>query len=334
MKQFHVSSTVALLGLSLYVLGLGFGPVLAAPLSELHGRKAVYLISLPLSAIFILGAGFANNFATLAICRFFAGFFGSPCLAIGGGTNADVWPPVYRAIATSSFLLAPFLGPALGPAVGGFAAENKGWRWTQWPILFAAVVAYTFSLCMKETYKKVILQRRAKRLGLPLEPKTGPSGLAAVKILLTVTLTRPLHMILTEPIVGFFSLYTGFNFAVVFAFFAAYPLVFQGVYEFDSGMTGLTFLGIGIGVMLGVPTFVVIDRLTFRKQHQSSLAENRLGVVAPEHRLYPAMLGSVSLPIGLFWFAWTARSDVHWISPVIASVPFAWGNYLIFVRPR
>lgn len=83
MTKFHVSSTVALLGLSFYVLGLAFGPVLAAPISETFGRRVVYLISLPLAALFMLGAGFSQSFASLMICRFFAGFFGSPVLAVG-----------------------------------------------------------------------------------------------------------------------------------------------------------------------------------------------------------------------------------------------------------
>lgn len=43
------------------------------------------------------------------------------------------------------------------------------------------------------------------------------------------------------------------------------------------------------------------------------------------------MIGSLGLPIGLFWFAWTAKREVHWISPVLAAVPFAWGNLCIFV---
>ncbi len=83
MIRFHVSSTVALLGLSLYVLGLAFGPVLAAPISETFGRRVVYLTSLPLAALFSLGAGLSQNFASLIICRFWAGFFGSPVLAVG-----------------------------------------------------------------------------------------------------------------------------------------------------------------------------------------------------------------------------------------------------------
>jgi hypothetical protein len=192
------------------------------------------------------------------------------------------------------------------------------------------VPIYLYALMMKETYKKIILQQRAKKLGIPPPPKTGSSGLAAIKFLITVTLFRPIMMILTEPIVFFFSLYTAFNFSVLFAFFAAFPIVFEGVYGFDAGFTGLAFLGIGLGCCLGVVTAIVTDRLLYHKEHHKSHKEGRAGVVAPEHRLYIAMMGSLGLPIGLFWFAWTARSDVHWISPIIASIPFAWGNLSIF----
>lgn len=331
MHSFRVSSTVALLGLSLYVLGLGFGPVLAAPISETMGRRIVYLTSIPLASLFVLGAGSSQNFASFAICRFFAGFFASPVLAVGGGTQSDLWAPVNRAVATSAFLLAPFLGTAIGPSVGGFAAQYKGWRWTQWPILFVIVPSYLSSLGMKETYKKIILQKRANRLGISPPAVSGPKGLNAVKFLLFVTLVRPVKMLFIEPIVGFLSLYTGFNFSVLFAFFAAFPLVFKGAYHFETGFYGLTYFGVGLGCLLAVPTIIIIDMLTFRREYVRSLKEGRDGVVSPEHRLYPAMLGSFGLPIGLFWFAWTARQDVHWISPVLAEVPFAWGNLCVFV---
>ncbi len=329
-KQFGISTTAAILGLSLYVLGLAFGPILAAPISETRGRRVVYIVSLPLAALFTLGAGFSQNFASLAICRFFIGFFGSPVLAVGGGTNVDLWAPIHRAIATSTFLLAPFLGPALGPAVGGFAAQQKGWRWTQWPILFLMVPIYLYSMGMKETYKKIILQDRAKRLDIAPPAQTGPTGLAAIKFLITVTLFRPVNMIFTEPIVFFFSLYTAFNFSILFAFFEAFPIVFQGVYDFNTGESGLTFLAVGLGCCIAVVTSIVTDRFWYHTEHHKSHREGREGVVAPEHRLYAAMLGSFGLPVGLFWFAWTSRENIHWISPVLATIPFAWGNLSVF----
>ena len=330
MKRFDVSADVALLGLSLYVLGLGFGPILAAPISETMGRKVVYFVSLPVAALFTLGAGCAQTFAALAVTRFFAGFFGSPVLAVGAGTNVDLWPPKHRAIASSAFLLAPFLGPALGPALGGFAAQHKGWRWTEWLILFFMVPIYIYSLGMKETYKKIILQSRAKKLGLPPPPK-GPTGLAAMKFLITVTLFRPIKMLLTEPIVFFMSMYTGFNFSVLFGFFDAFPIVFEGVYHFNLGLSGLTFLGIGLGCILATATAIVVNHFFYRPRHLKSLSRGKKGFVEPEHRLYAAMMGSFGVPIGLFWFAWTSRASIHWISPVLATIPFAWGNLSIFI---
>jgi len=329
-ERFNVSNTAALLGVSLYVVGLGFGPMLAAPVSETYGRRIVYRVSLPISMLFTLGAGFSRSFASLLVCRFFAGFAGSPVLAVGAGTNADLFPPRYRAAATSCFLLAPFLGPALGPFLGGFAAQYKTWRWTQWITLFIAVGVYLISLPMGETYKKAILEKRAKKLGLEPPKKVGPSGFAAVKFLFTVTLLRPVHMLFFEPIVGFLSLYNAFTFSILFAFFEAFPIVFAGIYHFDTSQVGLAFLAVGLGVVLGVVSAIACDRILYQKQHRKALSEGRT-VVAPEHRLYAAMLGSLGIPIGLFWFAWTARSSVHWIVPIIASVPFAWGNISIFI---
>ena len=113
-STFNVSHTAAILPLSLYVIGLAFGPMIAAPLSETYGRLIVYRVSLPISMLFTLGAGFSKTFAGILICRFLAGTAGSPVLAVGAGTNSDLFPPQLRALATAGFLWVPFMGPALG----------------------------------------------------------------------------------------------------------------------------------------------------------------------------------------------------------------------------
>jgi hypothetical protein len=125
-------------------------------------------------------------------------------------------------------------------------------------------------------------------------------------------------------------MYTAFAFAVLYAFFAAFPIVFQGVYHFNLGEAGLPFLAIGTGVLLGAVTGIFLDKVFYQKQHKIAHSQGKLQV-EPEHRLYAAMVGSIGLPIGLFWFAWSSRSEVHWISPVLASIPFAWGNLCIFI---
>lgn len=114
MEVFHVSDVAALVPFSVFLIGLGFGPVLAAPLSESFGRTSTYMISLPIFALFTLGAGFAQTFGALVACRLLAGIFASPPLVVGAGTNADLWKPEHRALATTLFALCPFFGPALG----------------------------------------------------------------------------------------------------------------------------------------------------------------------------------------------------------------------------
>lgn len=114
MQHFHVSRTVGLLPLTFYTLGLGFGPVLAAPLSERHGRRPVYLITAAIFMLFTLGAGFSQSIASFCVCRWFAGLAGSPVLAVGAGSIADLWLRERRATTTSLWALSPFAGTALG----------------------------------------------------------------------------------------------------------------------------------------------------------------------------------------------------------------------------
>lgn len=114
MEKFHVSSSVSLLGVSLFCLGLAFGPMIAAPLSESAGRLLIYRLSLPIATLFVLGSAVSDSLASVLVCRFFAGFFGSPALSVGSGTIADIWRPRDRTRATAFFVTAPNLGPSLG----------------------------------------------------------------------------------------------------------------------------------------------------------------------------------------------------------------------------
>lgn len=107
-------------------------------------------------------------------------------------------------------------------------------------------------------------------------------------------------MLVTEPIVMFLSIYVAFNFSVLFAFFAAFPYVFESVYGFDAEQSGLVFLAIGIGSALAVPTVLACDWYLYQPHVRISKEAGGNGAVVPEYRLYPAMMGSFGLPIGLF----------------------------------
>lgn len=223
-SDFGVSRTAAMVPLSVYVLGLALGPALGAPISETQGRSVVYKLSGLLCMLFSLGAGFSETFAGLVVCRLFAGLFGGPVLAIAAGTVADLVPAHKRAVSAAGFVMGPFLGPCFGPVVGGFAAQYKGWEWTQWCAIFLILPGFLMCTIAGETYKKIILKTRAKRLNIAGPPAPPVQGAAALKMLFTITLARPTRMLFTEPIVIAFALYNGFTFAVLFCMFAAFPV--------------------------------------------------------------------------------------------------------------
>jgi DHA1 family multidrug resistance protein-like MFS transporter len=73
--QYHVSTEVGLLGLSFYVLGFAFGPILWAPLSELKGRRLPIVLSMFGFSIFQVAVAAAKDLQTILICRFWGGMF-------------------------------------------------------------------------------------------------------------------------------------------------------------------------------------------------------------------------------------------------------------------
>ncbi|KAG8737110.1 hypothetical protein FRC10_008577 [Ceratobasidium sp. 414] len=60
-KEFGVSLPVAILGISLFVEGLGVGPLLLGPLSEFFGRRHIYWISFVWFVLLNFLVAFAPN---------------------------------------------------------------------------------------------------------------------------------------------------------------------------------------------------------------------------------------------------------------------------------
>lgn len=313
-KEFNVSTAVSLLPLSAYTLGLAFGPMISSPLSEAFGRRFVYLITLPLFDIFIVGVGLSRNIASLIICRFFAGLFGAPGVSIAAATIVDYTAPSNRVIPLCTYYSMPFTGSALGPLLGGFAVNARGWRWTAWIVLIMAAALHTPILFLRET-------QTSKSRG-----NSGGSIWDSAKHFITTTVIRPLRMLLTEPLVASICLYTGFQFALMYTFVVASPWVFHTVYAFSPQAQALSFLGMVTGCLMAPPVLITVDWLMKRQHPPSPQLPS-----TPEHRLHAALYGSLVLPAGLFWFAWTARSPIHWISPICAQGVTLLGSILIYV---
>ncbi|KAI0042780.1 MFS general substrate transporter, partial [Auriscalpium vulgare] len=162
--QFGVSQTVVALSVSLMVCGFGVGPLVWSPLSELYGRRPLWIFPFWLYVIFNIPCALAPNIGALLSCRFICGFFASTALTLAGGAISDIWDNNERGFAIALFAAAPYGGPVLAPIVGGFVGETVGWRWMIWVnMIFAGVIATLLTL-IPETYAPVILRRRAEKM--------------------------------------------------------------------------------------------------------------------------------------------------------------------------
>ena len=94
-----------------------------APLSEVYGRRPVYIVGMALTTILIIPCGIGNSLQELIIVRFFGAFFGAVMIAISPGTISDIASPMYRALAFSIWAIGPLNGPTFGPIIGGFATQ-------------------------------------------------------------------------------------------------------------------------------------------------------------------------------------------------------------------
>jgi MFS family permease len=167
MEEFSITSrNVGLLPITLYTTGFVFGPCIAAPISDLHGRLVVYKVNIITLLICNAIAVASDNFAVLVIFRFFASLGGSGVMAVGAGSMSDLWLPNQVSRVGVAYLLAPFLGPSMGPLIGAYSIHQYGdWRWGVWVvlcILTPVAIAIFFS---SETSKKEILAARARKRG-------------------------------------------------------------------------------------------------------------------------------------------------------------------------
>lgn len=336
MLEFNVSQELCLVGLTLYLVGLALGPVLMAPLSEIIGRRWIYITSFPISMLFTMGIGLSQNIRTILVLRFFCGYIASPALSIAGGTISDLWgsTPSELSIAVALFCVAPFLGPIIGPIVGGFAAEHKSWKWTMWISLMFSGFILPFILICPETYKPIILINRATKRGLNVNKPI--VNKAFIKNLISVSLLKPIKMLFVEPIIALLSIYTAFVFAVLFGFFEAFPIIFRGAYAMDLGVSGLPFIGVGLGLIFGVLFYILLDLFYYFPKNPNGTRgkfddEGKLIWDAPEKKLLVGKVGAVCLPIALFWLGWTGRTgNIHWMAPTAAGFPFGFGLILVF----
>ncbi|KAF2739903.1 major facilitator superfamily [Polyplosphaeria fusca] len=332
-NQYGVGMTVGVLGTSFYVLGFATGPIFWAPFSELKGRRLPLVLASFGFSIFNIGVAVGKDLQTVLICRFWAGFFGACPLTCVAAVFSDMFNNRTRGMAITLFSMAVFTGPLLAPFIGGFIVmSDLGWRWTEYIVAIMGFTAFTLNLFfLSESYppeilvaKAAELRRRTKNWGIHAKQEEIEIDL---RELLEKNFSRPIRMLIGEPIVLLLSLYMAFIYGLLYLFLTAYPLVFQGVHHMNQGVGGLPFFGMITGQLLA-GTYLFIRQPSYQRK----LAANN-DVPVPEWRLPEVIIGGVCFTIGIFWFGWTGyKADIHWIVPTLSGILIGFGLLSIFLQ--
>lgn len=182
-------------------------------------------------------------------------------------------------------------------------------------------------ILMSETSAPVILERKAKRLreetgNTKLKSKLD-SGLSP-KDLFMFSIVRPTKMLTRSTICFAISLYVAITYTYLYILFTTFTTIYQNQYHWHGGVVGLSFLGLGIGSLIGQTVFTHYGNRTAHKHIKR-------GDFKPEHRLYIMALGGFFLPIGLFWYGWSVQAHAHYMVPIVGTGLVGFGLLMTFM---
>lgn len=181
--------------------------------------------------------------------------------------------------------------------------------------------------------------------------------------MISISVCRPFHLLVTEPVVFSFSLWVSFAWAVLYLTFASIPYVFETVYSWNVEQAGYIFGAMIVGAILSTAIGVFQDDLLKHPQWRAmnwssdsscsscghtgpqeepdqvttgrakfyAILRRHFPVEAPESRLYFTCFTATLLPIGLFIFGFTASPSTHWIWPAIAVCLATMGIYSVYL---
>lgn len=183
---------------------------------------------------------------------------------------------------------------------------------------------------MRETHPQTLLERKAARLrretGNPhlesrLDRHLNPSQI------LIASCTRPMKLLMLSPIVLILSIYVALIFGLLYLLFTTFSMVFEGQYGFRTGVSGLAYMGIGAGELVGLVVFGVLSD----KILKARMTADNLTCPKPEYRLVLMIWFAPIVPVGLFIYGWTAYYKVHWFVPIFGTFFVGFGSFFVIV---
>lgn len=319
-KDLDSTPTIVNLSVAFYSLAVAFTPLWWSYLSEQYGRRAIYLISFFLLAVFNVLAAVSVDIGMFIATRVLAGGACASVQAVGAGTIADLWEVKERGRAMGIFFLGPMLGPLISPIIGGAVAIKWNWRSTQWVmVIYGVLVLLLVLLFLPETSNMQSRQHQETE-----HEKQGKSPVQWISTAVNVIIApiKAARLLRFMPI-----LITVYYTAITFASYYLVNITLQTVfssspYSYSPLIVGLLYAPSALGAIIGS---VLGGRWTdYIMKREATKAgrfdENGNVQFLPEDRLREnAWIAAFIYPAALVWFGWTADKHIFWFVPVSCS---------------
>ena len=324
-----VDRQASVLLVTIWELGEALGPLLIGPLSELVGRRTVLAVS---NALFIAAsilAACAKDKHLFVFARFLTGAAVSNNV-LNPAIVGDIYLPEQRGANLSLLFLAPMIGGAIGPAIAGAMSETLGWRQVLWFAALLSLISQIILMCFfRETYKVVILRRRASKLrkdtGNPayitifdMKDSDGKSENTFIG-----SIIRPARVLFGSYILQIICLFGGMTFTYYYIIATTLPSILETEYGLSPSKTGLSFLSFSLGsVITTIICNMTLDRIYNRMKEANG------GKGRPEFRLPLVIFGALTMPFSIAAFGWATQ--LHLPVPVLLSAIALMGGLLLF----
>ncbi|KAF9446367.1 MFS general substrate transporter [Macrolepiota fuliginosa MF-IS2] len=358
-RDLPATSSQFSLSIALFVLVQGLFPIVWSAISEVKGRKLVYLLSLFLATAGSIVIAVSQDIGLVIGFRCMQAAGSSAFLAIGAATLADIYEPHERGTKMGIYYTAPLLGPSLGPILGGGLTSWLGWRSIFWfcailcgiPLLaFLVFFKDTFRKERSLTYQDIVrkrLKERAKNAELASRQKSvstraivtaqGETNLeeassrvsgnesGEIKIMLRdVSPFRPIYLVLRRWNNVTMLFVTSVMMAWQFMITYTIARTLSSKYHYEPWKIGLTSLSYGMGCLFGSVIGGRWSDFVLRR----TKAKNG-GVSQPEMRLKSTMLGVFVFPAFVAAGGWATQEHAH--IAVVVVMLFGGGFFSVYV---
>lgn len=187
-----------------------------------------------------------------------------------------------------------------------------------------------FYFFLEETRHEVILRRRVetvyKETGRKAYTKA-QSEAPHCRSILGHSISRPIRLFFTEPVIFFGTLWSAFSLGLVFLFTQSVEQVFTELYNWAPYSAGYVQGAVGIGELIGW----IASLYSIRLYNQSASRNTEMpGRPIPEARLYVSVFASyIGIAGGMLFYGWTSFPYIHWSVPAIGLGMVGFGTQIV-----